>query len=72
MTLLPADRSTNLSIWVVIWCLLLAWQLFTSRRSDAPSIVAVVRLLRRHPVTRLLLLTWWAWLGWHLFVRTTF
>lgn len=70
--MLPADRSENLIIWVVTWSALIAWQLFTARRSGLPSIIGVVELLRRFFVTRWLLLLGWGWFGWHLFVRTTF
>ena len=72
MSFPAADRSENLMVWVVLWSALLAWQVLTARRADLPSVVVIVRLLRRWWVPRWSLLLAWGWLGWHLFVRTTF
>jgi hypothetical protein len=56
----------------VIWAALVCWQAFAVRSCRFPSFGVLVRLLRRYWVTRWALLGAWAWLGWHLFVRTHF
>ena len=66
----PADRATNLAIWVVLWSLFAGWTVFTSLRHDLPSFGTLAAAFRQHRGTRWLLLVTWAWLGWHLFVRT--
>jgi hypothetical protein len=66
----PADRATNLVIWVVLWGLFAAWTAFTRHRHDLPSFGVLVALVRQHRGARWTLLVAWAWLGWHLFVRT--
>jgi hypothetical protein len=66
----PADRATNLAIWAVLWSLFAAWTLVTSVRHDLPSFGTLTALVRQHRGARWLLLVTWAWLGWHLFVRT--
>lgn len=72
MNPLPADRSANLLLWVVMWTCLFGW-LAVSRAVDRlPTLGDLVRMARRYFFTRWLLLLWWAWLGWHLFVRTTY
>lgn len=72
MTFPPADRGDNLAIWVVLWFALFAWQAVTARRGDLPSFASLVHLLRFWWITRWGLLLWWGWLGWHVWVRTTF
>jgi hypothetical protein len=66
----PADRTTNLVIWAVLWTLFAGWSVFTSARSDLPSFGTLVAAVRQHRGARWVLLVAWAWLGWHLFVRT--
>lgn len=70
--LLPDDRTANLLVWAVVWSALLGWQAITARSADLPSIAVVVRLLRVTWLTRWALLLGWVWLGWHIFVRTTY
>jgi hypothetical protein len=70
MNLLPADFTLNLILWGVIAAGLALWQVLTIRSGDLPAFGDLVRLARRHLVTRWLLVAGWAWLGWHLFVRT--
>lgn len=70
--LLPETRGGNLIVWAVVWGWLAGWQLVTAVVGRLPSIVAVVRFLRRWWLGRWALLFGWAWLGVHLFTRTTF
>jgi hypothetical protein len=70
--MLPADRTTNLLIWAVIWAALWGWQAVTVAVDRLPSFVLVVRLFRATWLTRWALLAGWVWLGWHIFVRTTY
>jgi hypothetical protein len=70
--LLPETRGANLVVWAVVWGCLVGFQLLTSVVDRLPSIVAVVRFLRRWWLGRCVLLFGWAWLGVHLFARTSF
>lgn len=70
--LLPDTRTANLIVWAVVWALLLGWQAITSKMPSMPTIAAVAGLLRATWPTRWLLLAGWIWLGWHIFVRTTY
>lgn len=71
VTFLPADRSANLVLWVVVWSLVLLWVVVTARSPALPNLVDLVRFVRRFWLLRWALLAFWIWLGWHLFVRTT-
>jgi hypothetical protein len=71
MSILPADLVLNLVIWALLALCLAAWQTFTARSPAQPSFGDLVRHARRWLLVRWLLLAGWAWLGWHLFVRTT-
>lgn len=71
MSPLPADRLANLVIWAVVWLVLLGWAMVTAIAQLLPSFADLLALLRRSWVTRWGLIVIWAWLGWHLFVRTT-
>ncbi|MDZ7678083.1 MAG: DUF6186 family protein [Acidimicrobiales bacterium] len=66
----PADRTTNLVIWVVLWTLFFGWTAFTALRHDLPRFATLVSAFRQRRWARWALLAAWAWLGWHLFVRT--
>lgn len=66
----PADRETNLVIWAVLWAAFLGWAVFTTRREDLPSFGTLAAAFRQRRWARWTLLAAWAWLGWHLFVRT--
>jgi hypothetical protein len=70
--MLPADRTANLLIWAAIWSALWGWQAVTVAVDRLPSFVLVVRALRATWLTRWALLAGWVWLGWHIFVRTTY
>lgn len=70
---LPHSRAANLAIWVAMWVALFGWQAATVLSGRLPSIADVVRALRRWWLTRwVLLVGGWGWLGWHIFVRTSF
>lgn len=71
MNFLPADRTANLVIWVVVWAIVLCWVVVTALSPRLPSVADVVRFGRRHWLVRWGVLGFWVWLGWHLFVRTT-
>jgi hypothetical protein len=71
MSLPPHDRAANLVLWAVICAALAGWQILTARR-QLPTIATVVRRAREWWPSRLVLLLGWAWLGWHLFVRTSY
>lgn len=66
----PADRTTNLIIWVVLWSLFFGWAALTSLRHELPSFGTLAAAFRQRRWARWTLLAAWAWLGWHLFVRT--
>lgn len=69
---LPNDRAANLAVYAVLWAVLIGWQVVTARSARLPSFGAVVRLARGWWITRWSLLFGWAWLGWHIFVRTNY
>jgi cation transport ATPase len=64
-----ASRAVNLGVWVVLVALLVVWQVRTATTPSLPSFGALVRLARRHWISRWVLLLAWVWLGWHVFVR---
>jgi hypothetical protein len=64
----PESRTFSLVAWVLTVGALIAWQLFT-HFTARPSVGTISRTLRRGWVTRWVLLSAWAWLGWHTFVR---
>ena len=66
----PADRGINLVIWVVLWSVFLVWAVFTTQRRDLPGFGTLAAAFRQRRWARWTLLAAWAWLGWHLFVRT--
>ena len=70
MNPLPPDRASNLIIWAVVWAGFFAWAAITAASARLPSFADVLAFLRRFYPVRLMLLAFWAWLGWHLFVRT--
>lgn len=70
--LLPADRAVNLTIWAVLLLVLAAWEARSLVSRRTAGIRDVVRLARRRMATRWTVLATWAWLGWHLFVRTRY
>jgi len=70
--LLPADRVVNLLVWAVLGVALAAWQTRSVVTHRTAGLTDVVRLARRRLVTRWAMLAGWAWIGWHLFVRTSF
>lgn len=72
MSVLPDDRAANLAIFGVVWMAVISWQLITAHTDRLPSFVSVVGLAKRWRTARWALLAGWAWLGWHLFVRTTY
>jgi hypothetical protein len=72
MNPLPHDFTANMLIWAVIWSALVGWQVVTARSRRLPSFAPLVVLVRRTLITRWALLAGWAWLGWHLFVRTSY
>lgn len=72
MNPLPHDWRLNIALWVVIWSAIFLWQAVTVRSANLESFGSVVRLVRRWWLTRWVLLAAWAWLGWHLFVQTTY
>lgn len=71
MSLLPDDRTGNLVVWSVVAACLLCWFALTVVSDRFPSLADVAGRVRRPPLGRWLLVTAWAWLGWHLFVRTS-
>jgi hypothetical protein len=70
MNLLPADWTLNVVILGAIAAALAMWQALAARHDDLVSFGDLVGLARQHLLTRWLLLAAWAWLGWHLVVRT--
>jgi hypothetical protein len=72
MNPLPADYTANLVIWAIVWAALIGWQVVTARAPRLDSFSALVVLARRTLASRWLLVAGWAWLGWHLFVRTSY
>ena len=72
MNPLPSDWTLNIIIWSIIWSALIVFQLVTARSDSFDSFGSLVRYLRRWWVTRWATLALWAWLGWHIFVRTTY
>lgn len=71
MNPLPADRGANLAIWAAVWSCLALWTVATALVARLPSLAVLLRLAARSFVARWVVLAWWAWVGWHLFVRTT-
>lgn len=71
MIYLPADRTANLVIWVVVWTLIVVWVVITGLSTRLPSVVELVRFLQQAWLVRWALLAFWVWLGWHLLIRTT-
>jgi hypothetical protein len=69
---LPSTRAGNLLVWVVIWSSIGVWSAVTLAVDGLPTFASVVRLVRRFWLGRLFLFAGWAWLGWHIFVRTHF
>lgn len=70
--ILPADWTVNIIIIGGIWSVLVALQVVSLRSNTLPSLGDIVRLLRRFWLLRWILIVLWAWLGWHLFVRTAY
>lgn len=70
--LLPADWRLNMAIWAVVFGSVFVWHFVTARRGEPDSLGAVVRSARSRWLTRWGMLVFWGWLGWHLFVRTTY
>ena len=70
--LLPSTRAANLAVWALTATALLGWGIVTGRSHRLPSIGDVVHALGRWLPLRWTMLAAWGWLGWHLFVRTSF
>jgi len=70
--LFPADRGLLLLAWAALLAAVALWQVRSLVTHASAGIVDVARLARQHVVTRWGMLAIWTWLGWHLFVRTSF
>ncbi|HYZ99630.1 MAG TPA: DUF6186 family protein [Acidimicrobiales bacterium] len=62
-----------LAAYAVLAAAMLATEAWARRHPPRPATLGqtVTRLVRRAPAVRWILLLGWAWMGWHLFVRTT-
>jgi hypothetical protein len=68
----PADWTVNIVIWATIAAAIAGWQIIAVRSPDLPAFGDLIRLARRSWLLRWSIVAFWVWLGWHLFVRTTF
>jgi hypothetical protein len=65
------ERTVWLAVWAALAVAVLAWTWVTARSDRLPGLGEVVRRVRRRALGDVLLVAGWAWVGWHLFVRTT-
>jgi hypothetical protein len=67
-----ASHTVTVIGWIVLASTLVVLSLVAwVARGRVPSAIAVVRSASRSIVVRSVLLLGWAWVGWHLFVRTS-
>ncbi len=64
-------RTLTLAGYGVIVVVAAAWGAVTATRPGLGTLRQAVDALTRTRLTRSVVLLGWAWIGWHLFVRTT-
>lgn len=66
------NRSVTIAGWVVIVAAIaIASTTAVVTHGRFPTLAALVRVVSKHVIVRVVLLAGWAWLGWHFFVRTS-
>lgn len=66
-----SSRALTFAGFAVILAAGIVWTIVTAARHDLPTLRQALAALTRTRVTRTLVLLGWAWIGWHLFVRTS-
>jgi hypothetical protein len=64
-------RTLTFTGFALITAAAIVWTVVTAARRDLPTLRHALAALVRARPTRMLVLLGWAWIGWHLFVRTS-
>jgi hypothetical protein len=62
-------RTLTLAGYALLAAAALTYEVAGHLRRRTPTLAQAVLVLTRRPAPRVLVLTGWLWLGWHLFVR---
>ena len=64
-------RTLTFTGFALIIAAAIVWAVVTAARPGLPTLRQALAALTRTRLTRMLVLLGWAWIGWHLFVRTS-